>query len=47
MVMEKEIGFEFIEVGDFKARASHAPKQGPQHGFILIRLFWERRCPGD
>ena len=37
MVIQKKIGFEFIEVGDFKAPAGNASKQCTQHGIIKVR----------
>jgi hypothetical protein len=37
MVIEKEIGFEFIEISDFEAPASNAAKQSAQDRFIQVR----------
>ena len=33
VVIEKEIGFEFIEIRDFEPPAGNAAKQGAQNGF--------------
>lgn len=38
MVIEKEIGFEVVEVGDFEPPAGNTAKQDAQHGFISAGL---------
>ncbi len=45
MVIEKEIGFEFIEVGDFEAPAGNAAKQGAQDGFFQFRRRGKDNVP--
>lgn len=45
MVIEKEIGFEFVEVGDFETPAGNAAKQGAQDGIIQVRRRGKDNVP--
>lgn len=36
-MIQKEIGFEFIEVGNLEPPTGNASKQSPQHDFIKVR----------
>jgi len=45
VVIEKEIGFEFIEIRDFEPPASNTVKQGAQHGFVKVRRRGEDDVP--
>lgn len=40
-MVEKEVGFEFIQVGDFQPPAGNAPQQRAQHRFVKTR--WRRK----
>ena len=45
VVVEKEIGFEFVQIRNFKPPARNAPQQGAQHRFVKTRRRGKDNVP--